>query len=342
MKMHQWSARLLALIGLLVVGVVPAWAADCGDTAGPGGTNVPCSCGDTVVTSTVLNGTDPVLSTGPADVCPADGLYIGASGITLSLGGKTIRGSGSGTGLSLGGFDDVTIKRGFVDAFDVGVSVSFGHGNVVSNVTASNVAVGFDLFGASGDAASGVPGNQLSANVVAAGSVNGIVLDASHENIVEKSKITGASLEGIVLYDSSRNVVRNNQVSGSGAGVVLCQGDENTFNANRALVNGVGLWLVGACGPATGNVISLNITDGNGADGMLIETDGNRLIGNRGKGNSDDGLDITGTGNDVDYNVFDQNGDWGICVDPGNVDTGGNRATRNVNGQISFTGACTH
>lgn len=96
MDTHRWRAGLLALVGLIglvLVGPVPARAANCGDTAGPGATDVPCSCGDTVVTTTVLDAaTDPVVSTSPGDTCPADGLLIGADGITLDLRGNTIRG----------------------------------------------------------------------------------------------------------------------------------------------------------------------------------------------------------------------------------------------------------
>src|SRR3989338_5982817 len=78
-------AIFLALAG-------PAWgshaAGECGDTTHNGG-DVPCSCGDTVTTDTVLDsGTDLVVST----VCTCNGLDV-ADGVELDLGGNTITGS---------------------------------------------------------------------------------------------------------------------------------------------------------------------------------------------------------------------------------------------------------
>ena len=69
------------------------WAANCGDTTGPGGTRVACGCGDTVTTNTKLKVTDPVVSTSAGDVCSGDGLYVG-SGVTLDCAKRPLRGSG--------------------------------------------------------------------------------------------------------------------------------------------------------------------------------------------------------------------------------------------------------
>jgi hypothetical protein len=81
-----------------VVVLVPAiaGAALCGDDVG--GRDVPCACGDTVVSDLAL-GDDPVTNT----VCPGDGLVVRApeatKGVTTDLRGKTLRGSGTGAGL---------------------------------------------------------------------------------------------------------------------------------------------------------------------------------------------------------------------------------------------------
>lgn len=48
----KWRYGLGLVCGLMLVGS-QGWAADCG---GNGAAKVPCSCGDTVVTSTVLGG----------------------------------------------------------------------------------------------------------------------------------------------------------------------------------------------------------------------------------------------------------------------------------------------
>lgn len=77
---------LVLAIGLTsIIGIAGgAWSADCGDGSGPGGTDVPCACGDRVTSDTVLDNSDPVVSTGPTDVCPGLGLKVGG-GVTSSF-----------------------------------------------------------------------------------------------------------------------------------------------------------------------------------------------------------------------------------------------------------------
>jgi hypothetical protein len=88
------TLALLSLGALLVPGL--AAAKPCGDDVN--GQDVPCACGDTLVSSVVL-ADDPV--TGAR--CPGDGLVVRAGGarpgITIDLHGATLRGSGDGTGL---------------------------------------------------------------------------------------------------------------------------------------------------------------------------------------------------------------------------------------------------
>ena len=63
---------LLTLVILITFSPVPAAAVDCGDTSGPGGTDVPCSCGDVVTSDTVLDASDPVAN----GVCSPIGLSV--------------------------------------------------------------------------------------------------------------------------------------------------------------------------------------------------------------------------------------------------------------------------
>lgn len=58
---YSWLALPFSLLVFLLAAGAPgvAGAAECGDSAGPGGTDVPCSCGDRVITDTTLDATDP-------------------------------------------------------------------------------------------------------------------------------------------------------------------------------------------------------------------------------------------------------------------------------------------
>jgi hypothetical protein len=81
------------------------------------------NCGDTLIHSVRLT----------ADLidCPADGLVIGAAGITVDLNGHTIDGTvtqatdcdvatAPAAGIRAGGYDGLTIKNGTIQQFAVG------------------------------------------------------------------------------------------------------------------------------------------------------------------------------------------------------------------------------
>src|SRR5215468_557000 len=96
------TVRPVSMTGLVVAGLLlaqPAQAKLCGDDVD--GRDVPCACGDVVVSDVTL-GDDPVV-TGPA--CPQDGLVVRAPEarrpLVIDLHGATLRGSGTGVGLRI-------------------------------------------------------------------------------------------------------------------------------------------------------------------------------------------------------------------------------------------------
>jgi len=86
----------IALSAAIVLVPAIVGATLCGDDVG--GRDVPCACGDTVVSDLAL-ADDPVADS----VCPGDGLVVRApeatKGVTVDLRGKTLRGSGAGAGI---------------------------------------------------------------------------------------------------------------------------------------------------------------------------------------------------------------------------------------------------
>ena len=96
MGLFPMRSRLTLLLLPLVLAAPRVDAKLCGDNVG--GRDVPCACGDTVVSDLALTD-DPVLDA----VCPADGLIVRATGspvgVTIDLRGKTLRGSGDGAGI---------------------------------------------------------------------------------------------------------------------------------------------------------------------------------------------------------------------------------------------------
>ncbi len=118
------AATILAAVGFAVS--APSAYADCGDDID--GERVACHCGDRVVTDTRLLPGDPVV----ARACVGNGLLVRvgpkADGITLNLGGLTIRGSGYGVGIRVlsGGADGVVVLGG--DEGQKAEIVGFGTG----------------------------------------------------------------------------------------------------------------------------------------------------------------------------------------------------------------------
>lgn len=120
----------IAAVSIWMLSLSPAASAQlltCGDTAGRRGADVACKCGATVTTNTVLRSKDPVTR----KACPADGLHV-ADGITLNLGGRTLIGSRTGTGILAGAGSSVL--NGTVRNFSTGIAVNQG------TVTLTNMA----------------------------------------------------------------------------------------------------------------------------------------------------------------------------------------------------------
>ena len=76
------------------------------------------SCGQTI--------TQSIRVTNDLVDCPANGLVVGANGITIDLDGHTIDGLGLGAGIANPSFDSVAIINGVVQEFDVGVQLGAG------------------------------------------------------------------------------------------------------------------------------------------------------------------------------------------------------------------------
>lgn len=90
--------RALAMVLGAGLWAVPVAAKLCGDDVD--GHDVPCACGDVVVSSVAL-GDDPILH----GACPHDGLIVRAPDATqtlvIDLRGQTLRGTGAGVGIRL-------------------------------------------------------------------------------------------------------------------------------------------------------------------------------------------------------------------------------------------------
>jgi hypothetical protein len=179
--MKAWSPILLGLFVLVqfVVGL-------------PAESEATITCGQTITEDTVLD----------ADlVCPSDTEYaviIGASNITLDLGGHTISGYTPRTGVFVSGQEGITIQNGAVDGFNVGVSVNESSLITIEDLTVRNLDISDP--------------NHFIFGIAVVGSQNVVVRDSQFEFL------TVAHKEAVEIFDSYVDV-NNIEVRGGGAGV---------------------------------------------------------------------------------------------------------------------------
>ena len=134
--------------------------------------------------------------------CPGDGLVIGAANIKLDLGKHTIDGDGvngpTDDGIDdTGGFDNVQIKGGTVQQFNVGVHLT------------------------------GVTGSKVEHVEVLQNGLRGILLDGSNNNKVEHNNAHN-NFDDIFLVNSDGNSIKHNKaLAGGSSGIVLQFGNDN-------------------------------------------------------------------------------------------------------------------
>src|SRR5262245_9428688 len=233
----------LGLVVLCIAGAVPAAANHVG-------------CGDVITASTTLD-SDLVN-------CPADGVVIGADGITLDLARHTIDGSGPGNGSdgvdNTAGHDDVNVVDGTVQQFDRGVQHVDAAGGAVRNLHVGDAGIAVflqrsdDFF---------IDRNSVRAGIA--------LLDDVDGNVISRNDIrtpgTGIFILGIVPAGSQDNQVLDNEVSGVSTGVAISDSVDTVVSRNRigqTVENGMQI-----AGSTSGARVEDNIVSENGL-GILV------------------------------------------------------------------------
>ena len=283
------SARLILLAAVSATALFSARRADaklCGDDVS--GYDVPCDCGDIVVSDLTL-GDDPVTHT----TCPGDGLVVRAvkspHGILIDLRGKTLQGSGRGAGLwvlnggpggarivssagaaTITGFRDGLVARGhnsvvLVETLTVRDSARDGLRIEASGTVVRSV----ETQGARRDGfAIGGRGIQLSGTLALSCGRFGYSVAGSDMTI-------GVKGAGVIARGSGKAGL---SVSGMGHRIVECRASDGKGDGVR--LNGMGAELIDCTASrnggdgivGTGEHLNLarNHADGNGNNGILI------------------------------------------------------------------------
>ena len=262
---RRWQDILLTLGGAMLAafGVVGAGeAANCGDTAGPFRSRIPCACFDTVVTHTRLRATDPVVTSICGGFEFEAALVIGADTVTLDCEGHKIRGGEDEFDLGLRGIlaerDRVNVRNCPIEFFIDGIVLVGDGTRVVSSST-------FGTFG-------------------------GITIVGAR-NTISDNRTSSCQDRGVWAF-GSRNNVWNNEATDCFVGIVV-EGDKNAITRNSVHENfGPGLAVLGAQNQLIRNTASRNGEVGQIGedDGILVVGTGNRLVSNASKDNAGKGF----------------------------------------------------
>jgi parallel beta-helix repeat protein len=289
------------------------------------------------------SGTPEVVSANNITSNGANGVEITGASSYITLSGKNVITNNSGRGV---------VIRGTASSITVGGPAPDG------NMIASNVSDGVELLGdLSGSA---VQNNTVQNNTISDNGGSGVFLSgaggAVQNNTISGNTITHSGGSGVFL-SGANSAVQNNPISGNtitlsgGSGVflsgslVMSNGniERNTIggpvrpDAPNTLANrGGGVTILSA---GTGNVLNVNVIEGNDNNGVLISvTKGTTLtgnwIGNDGMmayPNSGVGLYIADSSKTVaDSNVIGGNGSHGVLIT--GVSSTGNSLTNNYIG----------
>lgn len=258
------SRRLLLAAPFAGLALVPT-------AAGATSSGSSVSCGATVTTDVRLD----------ADLvdCPGSGLIVGAPGITIDLAGHTIDGRGIEFGIDNPlGHDDVTIRRGTITDFAIGVVVFDTTGTTVERVAATGNLKGFAVQ-------RGVD-VELDRVVASGNAGDGIGVDFSEGTVVRRSTVVGNGQGGIVDRVSAGSRYERNIVTGNNFGVEISQTEAASMERNDVSGNdGDGIRLGFE---ATGVRLDRNRTFANTGQGLVIEEPGNAVTRHQSAGNGVD------------------------------------------------------
>ena len=212
--------------------------------------------------------------------CSGTAITINASKVDLSLGGHTLTGDGTGSGIYVLRQANVRIHQGTVQNFETGVLMEGTTDCTLDRLNAlHNSSVG--LAGRAGTS-----GLTVTANTANDNGTFGILIDSySGENtITHNTANENHQQSGIAVWNGfSNSITRNTAKGNSFSGIDVSFGAfNNTVMDNTVTYNGSGL----AANGGWDNVLARNVSDRNGSgielhDSLRIVIQHNSMTGNQ-------------------------------------------------------------
>jgi len=200
-------------------------------------------------------------------------IQIDDDGITLDGDGNLLLGPSSGVGVFVSGKNDVTIKNLRIERWSLGIFISGGSGNTITNnsirlalfsssdaivnenVITTNFGRGLDVragirhqiegnifdFNDRGVLLGSVRDSSIVDNSISNNSREGLRLSSSNSNIIKENRINDNFFFGISLSSSFRNLIDGNEISSHRLGIVISRGSLNTVIDNTIQRNNDGI-----------------------------------------------------------------------------------------------------
>ncbi len=199
-----------------------------------------------------------------------------SEGVTIDCNGFVIDGGGVENSSAIySEFANTAIKNCNIGGFEVGVWLKKADGSSVLYSTIANNIGGIVIEKSKGVRAKG---NRVYNSTEVA-----IMLSAVEDSTIEDNFADGGKKYGIQMVASNGNAVRRNVVYGMNIGLQLSQSRRNEVEANNISFNFAGMKMTSG---STDNTLTRNNIVDNKAIGLhILDSNGNRLIGNTMTGN---------------------------------------------------------
>ena len=310
--MRRWGLTALAVA--VVTGSI-AGSASAGARTGP----IPVACGDTVTTDVTLT----------ADLdCTGTALTVGASNITIDLGGHVITGTDTSIGLVGQDFDGITVRNGAIEGFAFGVDIVKAERVTVEDLEITSAATVPSGFPATGLNFAEVSGATISGNRVSRGQAGISFVTASDVTIVDNT--LDAVQTGIQVLESTDVQVERNTAAGDAGGISL-QATGNTTVVANTISGGIsGIYVLQPGVLDTGNIVAGNTTTGASSAGIFVDQgDGGVALHMNRADRNFTGIVVRSPETTLSTNTANDNTQLGIDAVAGAVDGGGNTAAGN-------------
>ncbi len=253
-----------------------------------------------------------------------DVIRIDSDGVVLDLNGHVISlMDGTGNGVVIGpAVTSATIRNGRIVGGANGVA--YVAGAVRARIRLENLEI--ERPASYGVYVSGAESVELKATRVTSPGVDGVYVDGLSNPFsgrILDSAVENAGRSGFVLRGLRGGELRRNVVSGfSEAGIDLsadpssiCGG--NAIEANTLRGGGPNSAGIEIGAGLPNNLVTGNVVTGNGLQGIVVASAGNRIAENQCSGNAGDGLRVDGGTNVVDRNAITGNA-YGLRMACGN------------------------